>query len=77
MAEIVNLSNIDVVADFVCPTPETRAAFNPSHIIWMNTIEAGRFEDTNKLFIKPDHVDIEITNFDYDLTDIYFSLRGH
>ena len=75
MADIVTLSNIDVVADFVCPTPETRAIFNPSHIIWMNTIQEGRFEDTNKLFVKPDNVDIEIANFDYDLTDIYFSLR--
>lgn len=75
MADIVTLSNIDVVADFVCPTPETRAIFNPSHIIWMNTIQEGRFEDTNKLFVKPDHVDIEITDFNYNLTEIYFSLR--
>ena len=40
----------NVVADFVCPTPEARLSFNPDHIIWLNTIEKSRFEDTNKLF---------------------------
>jgi len=77
MADIVNLSGVDVVADFVCPTPETRAIFNPSHIIWMNTIQEGRFADTNKLFIKPDQVDFEITSFNYDVSEIYFSLHAH
>ena len=54
----------NVVADFVCPTPEARLSFNPDHIIWLNTIEKSRFEDTNKLFIKPEKVDLEIKNKD-------------
>ena len=38
-----------VIADFVCPTEETRAAFGHSDItIWMDTIQQSRFEDTNK-----------------------------
>ena len=42
------------IADFVCPTPETRAAFQPSGcVIWMDTIKEGRFEDTNKMFVPP------------------------
>jgi len=41
------------VADFVCPTEEARKAFNPDYIIWVNRIEEGRYEDTNKLFQKP------------------------
>ena len=41
------------VADFVCPTNELREKFMPEYVIWMNTIEEGRFEDTNKLFEKP------------------------
>lgn len=53
-----------VVADFVCPTPEARSSFNPDHVIWLNTIEKSRFEDTNKLFIKPEKVDLEIKNKD-------------
>jgi adenylylsulfate kinase len=34
--------------------------------IWMNTIDKGRFEDTNKVFEKPKKVDFEITNYDYE-----------
>lgn len=51
-----------VIADFVCPTKETREAFAPDFIIWMNTIKEGRFEDTNKLFVQPDY-DYRIDNF--------------
>ena len=50
------------IADFVCPTKETREAFAPDFIIWMNTIKEGRFEDTNKLFVQPDY-DYRIDNF--------------
>jgi hypothetical protein len=32
----------------------------------MNTIDKGRFEDTNKVFEKPKKVDFEIINFNYD-----------
>jgi adenylylsulfate kinase len=34
--------------------------------IWMNTIDKGRFEDTNKVFEKPKKVDFEIKDFNYD-----------
>ena len=54
----------NVVADLVCPTPEARSAFNPDHIIWLNTITKSRFDDTNQLFIKPEKVDLEIKNKD-------------
>jgi hypothetical protein len=43
-----------VIADFVCPTPATRAAFGPATVIWVDTIKEGRFEDTNKLFVNPE-----------------------
>ena len=49
-----------VVADFICPTVETRKIFNADFTIWMDTIEEGRFEDTNKIFEKPDQVDLVI-----------------
>ena len=32
----------------------------------MNTIEEGRFEDTNKMFQKPTKVDYEIKDYNYD-----------
>lgn len=47
-----------VICDFVCPTAKTRKEFDADIIIWMNTIEAGRFEDTNKIFEEP-------TDFNY------------
>ena len=52
-----------VVADFICPTPQTRAAFQaggPAFIVWVDRIEAGRFEDTNRLFAPPEDYDLRI-----------------
>jgi adenylylsulfate kinase len=42
-----------VITDFVAPTPETRAIFKADFAIWMNTIDAGRFENTNKVWLDP------------------------
>lgn len=52
------------IADFVCPTPETRKAFGNAWVVWMDTIKEGRFEDTNKMFVPPDHHDYKITTLD-------------
>lgn len=48
------------IADFVCPTPETRAAFGDSFVIWVDRIRQGRFEDTNRLFVPPERYDLRI-----------------
>lgn len=50
-----------VIADFICPTPETRAAFGEAFIIWVDRIEAGRFEDTNRMFVAPDRADLRVS----------------
>lgn len=60
-----------VVADFVCPTPETRAAFAPHMTIYMDTIEQGRFEDTNKVFVAPKYADFTVYGWGYDKQDLY------
>jgi len=52
-----------VICDFVCPTQQTRDSFKPDIVIWLNTIDEGRFEDTNKMFEKPQLVDWVIDNF--------------
>ena len=52
-----------VIADFICPRPRLRRLFSPHYIIWMDTIEEGRFEDTNKIFVKPENVDFHITEW--------------
>src|SRR5210317_2626023 len=64
-----NLANFEkgegriVICDFVCPTELTRHIFEADLTIWMDTIEEGRFEDTNKMFERPAEVDLHIDKF--------------
>ena len=53
-----------VVADFICPTPEARSLFPADYIIWVDTIKEGRFEDTNKMFVKPEKFNFQVTTQD-------------
>ena len=53
-----------VVADFICPTPEARRLFPADFIIWVDTIKEGRFDDTNKMFVKPDKYNFHVTTQD-------------
>lgn len=54
-----------VIVDFVCPTDLTRAAFGkPDILIWMDTIQEGRFEDTNKMFEGPSNYDLAFISHD-------------
>ena len=53
-----------VIADFVCPTPEARSLFPADYIVWVNTIKEGRFDDTNKMFVKPEKFDCQVTTQD-------------
>jgi adenylylsulfate kinase len=54
----------NVVADFICPTPEARALFPSDYVIWVDTIKEGRFDDTNKMFVKPEKFDFHVTTQD-------------
>ena len=56
-----------VVCDFICPTPKARKLFNADYIVWINTIKKGRFDDTNKMFVKPEKFDFEVTTQDAEL----------
>lgn len=64
LAEKLILKKKNVIADFVCPTAETRANFNADFVIWMDTIKKGRFEDTNALFIPPKKFFFKVTSKD-------------
>lgn len=55
-----------VICDFVAPLPEMRHNFKADWTIWIDTIEAGRYEDTNKAFIPPDVYDFRITEQNAD-----------
>ena len=54
ISDKVILDGKHVITDFICPTKEARSKFNADYVIWMNTIHAGRFEDTNQMFQKPE-----------------------
>ncbi len=61
--ELKNQGNY-VVADFICPTPEARNLFPADIVIWVDTIKEGRFDDTNKMFVKPTKYDFHVTTQD-------------
>ena len=49
------------IADFICPTPDTRTAFGPAFTVWVDRIQEGRFVDTNRIFVAPDKFDVRVT----------------
>ena len=51
------------VTDFVCPTEKTRQEFDPDFTIWMDTINEGRFEDTNRMFESPPECDYHVSEW--------------
>lgn len=57
----VKCSGDFVICDFVAPLPEMRHNFKADWTIWMDTIDAGRYEDTNRAFVAPDVYDFRVT----------------
>ena len=53
-----------VIADFICPTPKARSLFPADYVVWVDTIKEGRFDDTNKMFVKPEKYDFHVTSQD-------------
>jgi len=60
LCDITSRYGAHVIADFVCPTPETRKAFGAHYIVWVDRIKESRFEDTNKLFVPPENHDVRV-----------------
>jgi hypothetical protein len=57
----ISCSEDFVICDFVAPLVEQRNNFKADWTIWMDTIAAGRFEDTNQAFVPPEQYDFRIT----------------
>ena len=61
MAELSNqqMNTKILICDFICPFEEGRKLFNPDILIWMNTVEKGRFEKNSidHFFEKPKNYD--------------------
>ena len=55
-----------VICDFVAPLVEMRNNFKADWCIWVDTIAAGRFEDTNRAFVEPEVYDFRVTEQDAD-----------
>jgi adenylylsulfate kinase len=71
IADFESSHNRIVICDFVCPTKETRKIFEADITIWLDTIDEGRFEDTNALFEPPSKVDFLINEWnDHNHIDI-------
>lgn len=73
MRELADNSTSEyVIADFIAPLPEMRDIFFPDYLIWVNTIDEGRFEDTNKIFVEPDRWDLKVDEFDAEYWSKWF-----
>jgi len=74
MAEFAINSNADyVICDFVAPLPEMRHNFKADWVIWMDTIDKSRYDDTNKAFVSPDIYDFRVTEKDADRWSLYIA----
>ena len=71
----------DAIGDLVCPTAATRDAFGPAFSVFIDTIAAGRFADTNAMFERPAHADYVVPEKDAAthaarIRDLLASRRG-
>jgi len=66
MEKLCKIADKTSVIEFVCPFDKYRKGYDV--VIWMDTIDAGRYEDTNQMFEKPKSTDslIHIKNYDYE-----------
>jgi adenylylsulfate kinase len=63
LSDIVCRSGNFAIADFICPTPETRKAFGSHYfLIWVDRVPCRGFPDTSKMFVPPSQFDLQITN---------------
>lgn len=61
MRDLAEKSTADfVISDFVAPLPAMREAYGANLVIWLDTINSGRFEDTNRVFVAPEQYDYRI-----------------
>jgi len=86
LAQEARDNNRNVIADFICPTEDTRKEFNADYTIWMDTKKVSKFEDTDKIFQEPKNPNFIVTHFDasmwaylikQDIQDKYGNLGPH
>lgn len=63
MASLAFVSTAEyVIADFVAPMSVMRTYFDADWTVFVDTIDEGRFEDTNKVFEPPEKYDFRIVD---------------
>jgi len=67
LAEKYKKQGTYVVADFICPVPKARELFKADFTVWVDTIDKGRFDDTNEMFVKPKKFDFHVKQKNADL----------
>jgi len=86
LAQEARDNNRNVIADFICPTEDTRKEFNADYTIWMDTKKVSKFEDTDKIFQEPKNPNFIVTHFDasmwaylikQDILDIHKNVGPH
>lgn len=76
MLDFALASNCDyVICDFVAPLVEMRNNFKADWVIWLDTIEQGRFDDTNKAFVPPTVYDFRVTEQNADFWSAYIGRK--
>ena len=60
LCDRVTEAGYPAIADFICPTPETRDAFGPAFVVFVDRIAEGRYSDTNRLFVPPQTYDLRV-----------------
>ena len=53
-----------IFADFIAALPEQRDLFKPDIIVWMNTIQSCKYENTNAAFVPPTKWDVCFNSFE-------------
>ena len=60
LADGVVMAGKVAIIDFVCPLELTRDKIQADYKVWMDTIEKGRYNDTNIIFQKPESVNYRV-----------------
>lgn len=76
MRDLADESTNDyVICDFVAPLVEMRDNFAADWTVWVDTLDSGRFEDTNKAFVPPTQYDFRITEQNAEVWSEYIVNR--
>ena len=63
------------VCDFVAPTKEIRDIFDADYIIWMDTESWSNYQDTDKVFEKPEDWDFKVQTKEEATDAVKFALE--